>query len=380
MDWEEEPEDDELRSVVLEFLPQAVVWTTDWTTGSLIDQLQRGVFDVDPPFQRRSVWDDVKASLYIESLLLGCPVPPITLAEASTGHTHQYIVIDGKQRLNTLKRFALDETLSLRGLEMLVSLKGSRFSDVQGHNEFGRFENLPIRTNVVRNWKHDEVLHFIFNRLNTQVTPLSTHELRRSLIPGPFMSYLDVRSAKSPQLWHILGISEPDRRLRDAELLLRAVAFCLFLERYEGNLKRFLDTTARRLNKRWSHRTEVEVEGTVNDIEAAIDAAYSIFGDGAFQRYDGGRPLGRFNRAIFDIMVVTLRQPLVRQAAMAASAKVASLFVELLNDDREFSAWTQATTKSGQAVFGRIRTWAGCLSELLGVELDLGIELQPPVA
>lgn len=103
--WDDEDDDSELSEVTRRHLPNAVVWTTDWTTRSLLEQIARGVFDLDPPFQRRNVWSDKRASLYIESLLLGCPVPAITLAERSSGAGPQYVVIDGKQRLTALRRF-----------------------------------------------------------------------------------------------------------------------------------------------------------------------------------------------------------------------------------------------------------------------------------
>lgn len=314
--WQEENEDDELRDATREFLPDTVVWATDWTTGALLEQISREIFDVDPPFQRRSAWNDVRSSLYIESLLLGCPVPPITLAELPrSSEKHQYVVIDGKQRLGALKRFALDRVLKLRGLETLKELNGLRFSDVEKLPEFSRFSNLPIRTMVMRNWQRDEVLQFVFHRLNSQVTPLSTHELRRSLLTGPFTTYLDEASARSPQIQRILNIREPDFRLRDAELLLRAIAFTCFMSKYKGNLKKFLDTTTRNLNSRWDSKVEKQISDVVTDLHAAIEFTYEIFGSAAFQRYDAGVPTGRFNRAIFDSMILVFRYQEVRQAA-----------------------------------------------------------------
>ena len=271
MEWQDEIDEDELRDATREFLPETVVWTTDWTTGALMEQIERGVFDVDPPFQRRSAWDDKKASLYIESLLLGCPVPPITLAETRDKNApHQYIVIDGKQRLGSLKRFAVDRELRLAGLQTLTNLNGKGYETIVSAPEFNRFANLPVRTVVMRNWQRDEVLQFVFHRLNSQVTPLSTHELRRSLMPGGFTTYLDARSARSAGIQRILNITEPDNRLRDAELLLRAIAFVCFFSRYKGNFKAFLDSTTRTLNREWSEETEAQLDAVSNDIDSAF--------------------------------------------------------------------------------------------------------------
>ncbi|PYY35004.1 DUF262 domain-containing protein [Curtobacterium sp. MCPF17_046] len=367
MDWDDDHDDDDLRGVTREFLPETVIWTTDWTTGALADQIDRDVFDVDPPYQRRSVWNDKKASLLIESLIVGCPVPPITLAELPVNgpHGEQYVVIDGKQRLSTLKRFMVDKTLRLTGLEILPQFNGLLFDELISQPEASRFTNVPVRTVVLRNWKKDEVLQFVFHRLNTQVTPLSTHELRRSLLAGPFTEYLDERSAQSTGIQRLLNISGPDYRLRDAELWLRALAFVLRSSQYRGNLKAFLDTTTRQLNRSWSKpETRREVSEASDDIELAIEATFSIFGGDAFQRYDVENGYsGRFNRAIFDIMVVELANEVTRERALEQKRAVRQAF-ESLSSDSKFAGWISTTTKTPVAVQGRLQAWGSKLSDL----------------
>jgi hypothetical protein len=369
MEWIDEFDEEDLREITRKYLPDTVAWTTDWTTGSLLEQIEREVFDVDPPFQRRSAWDDKKASLYIESLLIGCPVPPVTLAELpkTSASPHQYIVIDGKQRLSSLKRFALDKSLKLTGLEVLPDLNGQTYSAVTASAEFERFSNIPIRTVVLRNWKKDEVLQFVFHRLNTQVTPLSTHELRRSLLAGPFTEYLDERSAKSTGVQRILGINEPDYRLRDAELWLRAISFCEFSGHYGGNLKLFLDSTTKSLNKTWGAATRAKVESLGRSIDDAIDATFAIFGTSAFQRVDSsGSPSNRFNRAIFDIMVFAFHFPDVREGALRKPEEVKDAF-NTLSGNPVFETYISTTTKKPDAVFGRIGLWLSALGPVVGL-------------
>jgi hypothetical protein len=218
----------------------------------------------------------------------------------------------------------------------------------------------------MRNWQKDEVLQFVFHRLNTQVTPLSTHELRRSLLAGKFTTYLDERSAESHGIQRILNITEPDYRLRDAELLLRAIAFAGFFARYRGNLKAFLDTATRTLNRSWSKAVEADVQTLAFEIDEAIAATYEVFDNEAFQRLEGGQATGRFNRAIFDMMVMSFRHPDVRAKAIPDSGKVSSVFAGLMEDD-EFSGWTEATTKSREAVEGRISRWSTELGNTLGI-------------
>ncbi|MBT2554466.1 DUF262 domain-containing protein [Arthrobacter sp. ISL-5] len=323
-----------------------------------------------PPFQRRSAWTDKKASLYIESLLIGCPVPPITLAElpSTKSSNFQYVVIDGKQRLSSLKRFTVDETLVLSGLEVLPNLNGKTFSEINEFHEFSRFINLPVRTVILRNWKKDEVLQFVFHRLNTQATPLSTHELRRSLLAGKFTDYLDRRSAESKGIQRILGITEPDYRLRDAELLLRGIAFTTYAERYRGNLKQFLDTVTKQLNRSWGSQAIVdEVDRASDEIDSSISTVYKIFGNHAFQRLDDtGKYTGRFNRAVFDIMLYAFKFSDVQEAALLHKTEVEMCF-RALNENPQFSEYVAATTKTPEAVLGRLGMWLEALEPVLGL-------------
>lgn len=83
---------------------EAVIWGTDWTTETIFTQLQKGNIDLNPSFQRRDAWTDREKSRLIESLILGLPVPPIILAE-NKNKKNSYIVIDGKQRLLSIRRF-----------------------------------------------------------------------------------------------------------------------------------------------------------------------------------------------------------------------------------------------------------------------------------
>lgn len=107
-----------------------VTWSTDWTVGTLISQLSRDRFDLEPAFQRRDVWNDRRWSRFIESLLLGIPVPQVVLAERSENRG-RFIVLDGKQRLRSLQRFAgLDGSpLRLTGLEVLKNLNGATYAN-----------------------------------------------------------------------------------------------------------------------------------------------------------------------------------------------------------------------------------------------------------
>src|SRR5688572_31805505 len=97
--------EDDLEAIDPSILGQAVVFGTDWTAATLIDQLRRGNIKLDPIFQRRDAWDSKRKSRFIESIVLGLPIPQIVLAEARDDRG-SFLVIDGKQRLLSLQQFA----------------------------------------------------------------------------------------------------------------------------------------------------------------------------------------------------------------------------------------------------------------------------------
>jgi Protein of unknown function DUF262 len=209
---------------------KAVVTGTDWTADTILKQLEKGNIALDPVFQRRDAWNDKRKSKFIESIILGLPIPQIVLAE-SQECKGTFVVIDGKQRLLTLQRFAGigldsdDEPLKLSGLTVREDLNGKTLADLQNNAQLSRylaaFENQTIRTVVVRNWQNERILWLIFHRLNTTSVALSPQELRQALHPGEFLRFAAKYSEESPGLKKTLKLNKPDFRMRDVELLVR---------------------------------------------------------------------------------------------------------------------------------------------------------------
>ena len=77
---------------------QAVLYASDWTVETVVSQLERGNIELNPQFQRRDAWSARAKSRFIESIILGLPIPQIVLAERRN-QRGRYIVLDGKQRL-----------------------------------------------------------------------------------------------------------------------------------------------------------------------------------------------------------------------------------------------------------------------------------------
>jgi uncharacterized protein with ParB-like and HNH nuclease domain len=180
---------------------------TDWTTRTLLDQLVRENIQLNPRFQRRDAWNIVRKSRFIESIILGFPIPHIVLA-SNQKERGKFVVLDGKQRLLTILQFygkstaTKNNNFSLRGLEFRKDLDGLSYKDLENNPDYASIvaplDNQTIRTILIRNWHTESFLYKIFLRLNVESTPLSPQELRQALHPGDFVNFLDDQSVAIP--------------------------------------------------------------------------------------------------------------------------------------------------------------------------------------
>ena len=367
------------------FRTEAVVTSTDWTTETILSQLRRGNIELSPRFQRREAWTDSRKSAFIESLFLGLPVPQLVLAERPD-RRGSYIVIDGKQRLLSIRRFGVEdpnndefEPLRLRGLTTRPDLNRRTWATMKDDPMFRYdlmgYENQTIRTVVVRNWHDEAFLYLVFLRLNTGSVPLSPQELRHALHPGPFTDFVELYSSESASISKALGLRKPDFRMRDVELLIRFFAFTESIGRYNGNLKAFLDNISEYFNDNWDARKS-DVEEMASQCDQAIERTLEIFEQNAFRRWQS--PDGyerRFNRAVFDIMTYYFRDQRSGELAVQRREAVRSAFEDLCDSDDRFTEALQTTTKSVGSTFNRLGLWGLKLQSVLDHPLDIP---QPP--
>lgn len=360
----------------------AVVTATDWTTETILSQLKRGNIELSPRFQRREAWRDDRKSAFIESLFLGLPVPQIVLAERPE-RRGSYIVIDGKQRLLSIRRFGVEAdededgfvALRLTGLQSRTDLNGQTWLDMKQDSTFAEevmaYENQTIRTVVVRHWQDPSFLYLVFLRLNTGSVPLSSQELRQALHPGPFTEFAENYSAESQWLKKALKLDSPDFRMRDVEIFTRFFAFSEFLHTYTGNLKDFLDDASKRLNDNWVVQRSA-IEELAKQCDLAVECTMDIFGDNAFRRWRKSTGFeGRFNRAVFDIMTYYFRHSDIRASSLTNEREVKQAFIDLCDNDDKFTDALQTTTKSIQATFGRLHTWGDRLRTVLQLQFEI---------
>ncbi|WP_343618994.1 DUF262 domain-containing protein [Ralstonia sp.] len=386
VNFEDDRDDDLEDGLSADRFRDAVLYGTDWTVGTLVQQIEQGNIDLSPDFQRRDAWTVRAKSRFIESVALQLPIPQIVLAERKE-QRGTYIVLDGKQRLLTLAQFASDLPsdhefwgksesahpipLRISGLKVLDALNGKTYQDLSNHPELlplrTQFENHTIRSALIRNWPDDDYLYEVFIRLNTGSARLSPQELRQAMKPGGFTEFLSERSADSAILQKILGLSGPDFRMRDVDLLLRMIAFLTRLHGYRGNLKQFLDDTHDYFNSQWDRERRV-VEVLVDRIEDGLGFLASCFGDPkkVGRRWLDGAFEAPVNRAVLDVQIASALDDSVRRAVDAKQLDLRTIFTTVCEEDAAFVQAISGTTKSLTAIRTRYLVWQRAIQRHLG--------------
>jgi hypothetical protein len=240
-------------------------------------------------FQREYVWPRPKADKFIESLLLGLPVPGIFLVKEQTG---RFLVLDGHQRLMTLKGFydgvIWGQEYKLANVQDRFT--GKRYKDLDTEDR-RRLDDSIIHATVIRQDEPGEdgqsSIYIIFERLNTGGVNLQPQEIRVALYHGEFVRVLQTLNQNAE--WRAL-FGGKSRRLKDMEMILRFFAFYYYAGKYRSPMKDFLNrymSSNRELGRQSEKELGAIFEGTTKTIAKGI-------GEKAF------RPVRAVNAAVID--------------------------------------------------------------------------------
>lgn len=189
-----------------------------------------------PPYQRKFVWNVERQSKFIESILLGLPIPFMFMADMQDGRLE---VVDGSQRLQTLDKF-LSNQLTLIKLKRLKTLNEFTFNDLPISQQ-RRFKNQPIRVIILSDKATEIIRKEIFERINTGSDNLKDMEVRKGAYQGPFYDFVAECSA-NPRLIDLCPLSESrENRQEREELVLRFFAYSEGYLHFKHEVKAFLD-------------------------------------------------------------------------------------------------------------------------------------------
>lgn len=216
------------------------LYPIDYPFETLVNRVDKKKLILNPDFQRKYKWDkdgNERASKFIESCLMRIPLPACYFAEDESGN---HLVIDGVQRITTIKRF-FDNEFSLEGLTVFSELEGKNFSELGDYKS--ELETTTIRCIVLRKENPKELIQEIFARLNQGAVRLSAQEIRHAIYPGNFdKMLLSLSQIEEIKRFSIGPKSDKVKNSReDEELILRYFALNNNLDDYDNNLEKFLD-------------------------------------------------------------------------------------------------------------------------------------------
>lgn len=330
-----------------------IVYSRDWTVATILNQIEQDNIDLSPGFQRRNAWNDDKRSKLIESIFIGYPIPEIVLAEDNKSR-NSFVVIDGKQRLLTIAGYKDNSKYNFwdkkipktKGLKSRFN--GISYTDVSNNAELLRiFENSALRCTVISNYHSENTLYDIFYRLNAGSTQLSSQELRQALNKGKFSDFLIQVTNDDSVLREVMNIKEPDKRLRDVEVLLRCMSFLEYASEYNGNLLQFLDSRTKIFNNRWK-QDSAYIEELKDRVFTSIDKLIKVFNDKneVARKYKNGELNTKFNRVLLEVLVFFFDKIDDIQLTDCNNLKFKGLYKKLFEEDFEFQATIDGSTKN----------------------------------
>lgn len=210
-------------------------YLTDYSVELLAMKMGNGQF-VIPSYQRDDTWEEDRKSRFIESLLMGLPIPFLFFWEKNDGKLE---VVDGSQRLRTITQF-LNSEFEIGELTQLTELTGMRFQDLPESRQL-KIKNRSIR-GIILNEHADEQARFdIFERINTGSKIANKAEVRRGALAGPFLD-LVIELAKDELFVRLAPVPKMGVSLRKREEMV--TRFFAYATLYSSNFKDYHDRPA----------------------------------------------------------------------------------------------------------------------------------------
>jgi hypothetical protein len=311
-----------------------------------------------PPFQRDYIWNISEASQFIESLLMGLPVPGVFFA--NDHKTNKLLVIDGQQRLKSLLFFydgyfnpkpgeKKQRVFALAKVQK--QFDGRTYQKLEERDRI-RLDNSVIHATIVKQNSppsEDTSTYHIFARLNSGGRLLAPQQIRVALYHGGLMNRL--KDLNDHKIWRRI-FGKPSARLKDQELILRFLALYYEAERYARPMEEFLSL----FSGRWTNPDEKMLQEAESRFSDCVDLFWKGLEHTVF------RPTRALNAAVFDSCMVGLARRLERKP-YPDPHRIKEAYNNLVQD-KDYSEATSRSTADEKFVKRRLEMATEAFSKL----------------
>lgn len=301
--------------------------------GEIVNMYEARELVIRPPFQRLFRWETGQKSKFVESILLGIPIPPIFVFETDSG---QWELIDGLQRLSTVLEFMglLREDEDRRAIKPPSFLEGTRYIPLLKNTVWeksARIADLPIRdqrpldkaqqfffrraklnVQILKRPSDAHTKYDLFQRLNRGGTQANAQEIRNCVVimaNDQFFEVLDSLSSNADFIAVAKVSEQGEQTQRPLQMVMRFFVMLKF--DYEGDLdvEEFIDDRIIQL---------AEQPPPQNQLQEIFNSTFRLLrealGDDALRKYDRQRDrfAGRVGQVALEVIAVGVARNLRR--------------------------------------------------------------------
>ncbi|AUS35740.1 hypothetical protein C1M55_31265 (plasmid) [Rhodococcus qingshengii] len=305
-----EPTDEQIalaEAQIVEASKRIDFYLTEYSV-ELLAQKVRDEEYVVPNYQREFTWEDDRKSRFIESLIMGLPIPFVFFWEMPDGRLE---IVDGSQRLRTIEQFIFGG-FTLGELDPLTYLSGLRFKDLPDSRQ-RKIKNRSIRGIVLNEHADESARLDMFDRINTGSKIANTAEIRRGALAGPFLD-LVTELADLPELADQAPMTKKARDERGYdELISRMFAYGDGLDDYRDRPSDFIFEYSKKMNVEFTKNPQLAEEYRKR-FAIVINFIASVFPYG-FRR----NPRGKFTpRTRFEAIAIGVDQAIQERPDLLA--------------------------------------------------------------
>ena len=244
--------------------------TRDYSIDFLVQQYRDDEFYIPDEYQRKYIWEEQHKTRFIESILLGLPIPFMFFSDTDDGRCE---IIDGAQRTQTLVQF-MDNELTLTNLKKLTTLEGFKYMDLPEYFR-RKFNKTTMRIIVLSDETTLEIRQEIFNRINTTGVRARPSEIRRGSYAGKFMDFLK-KCTENETFIKVCPVSPTcKKRYDDLELVLRFFAFLNDYKSFTHRVDEFLDDYVEKVKDNYNEKCfKDEFERMVNFVDKYFENGF----------------------------------------------------------------------------------------------------------